>query len=190
MSSEPSVTALLERMRRGDAEARDELIPLVFDELHRLARNAFRQEDPGHTLQPTALVNEAFLRLFSGRVPQFIDRAHFLGIASRVMRQILVDHARTRRALKRGSGARIQLHESIAAAKPLEDLLELDEALGKLGNEDDKLVVMIEMRFFGGMTAEEISEVRSESVHVIRHNLRYAQARLRQILQDGSAPAV
>ena len=178
-----SVTALLYRVRQGDAAARNDLLPLVYDELHRLAKSAFKAEDPGHTLQPTALLNEAFLRLFSGHAPEFANRSHFLGIAARVMRQILVDHARTRRALKRGSGVRVQLQDNSAATQPLDNLVELDDALQKLGDEDGRLMILIEMRFFGGMTADEISEARSESVHVVRHDLRYAQARLRKIYE-------
>lgn len=136
-------------------------------------------------MQPTALVHEAFLRLFRGPTPEFADRAHFLGIAARVMRQILVDHARTRNAQKRGSGLRLELQENVAAIKPFHDLLDLDSALEKLADEDTRLVVLIEMRFFGGMTAEEISEARNESVHVVRHDLRYAQARLRSMFETG-----
>ncbi len=181
MPDQPSITILLARVRSGDSGAMDELLPLVYAELHRLANIVFQAEEPGHTLQPTAVLNEAFLRLFAGPTPEFADRAHFLGIAARVMRQILVDHARTRRAQKRGSGMRVQFTENIPSPQPLDDLLDLDAALAKLGEEDSRLVILIEMRFFGGMTAEEIAEARTESVHVVRHDLRYAQARLRRI---------
>jgi RNA polymerase sigma-70 factor (ECF subfamily) len=98
----PSVTALLAQIHEGEESAREKLLELVYEELRRLARTAFRKEAPGHTLQPTALVHEAFLRMFEGETPAFADRAHFLGIAARVMRQVLVDHARARRAQKRG----------------------------------------------------------------------------------------
>jgi RNA polymerase sigma-70 factor (ECF subfamily) len=181
MSDQPSITLLLARVRTGDSGAMDQLIPLVYAELHRLANIVFQAEEPGHTLQPTAVLNEAFLRLFRGPAPVFADRAHFMGIAARVMRQILVDHARTRRAQKRGSGLRVQFTENLPSAQPLDDLLDLDNALAKLAEEDSRLVILIEMRFFGGMTAEEIAEARTESVHVVRHDLRYAQARLRRI---------
>jgi RNA polymerase sigma factor (TIGR02999 family) len=183
MAGGPHITALLARARGGDSGAIDELIPLVYAELHRLAEMAFRSEAPGNTLQPTALLHEAFLRLFANTPPLFADRAHFLGIAARVMRQILVDRARSRRAQKRGSGLRVQFTENLSSVKPPEDLLDLDRALADLAEEDPRLVVLIELRFFGGMTAEEIAEVRSESVHVVRHDLRYAQARLRRILE-------
>jgi RNA polymerase sigma-70 factor (ECF subfamily) len=173
---------LLARARSGDTAAIHEVTPLVYDELRRVAYAVFQNEQPGHTLQPTALVNEAFVRLFAGQLPEFTDRAHFLAIAARSMRQILVDHARGRRAQKRGSGLKITFHEGFSAAQPLDDLLELDGALEKLGQEDDRFVILIEMRFFGGMTAEEISTARQESVHAVRHDLRYAQARLRTLL--------
>lgn len=178
------VTALLARARRGEAGALDDLLPLVYAELHRLARFALLHERPGHTLQPTALLNEAFLRLFGGQPPAFSDRAHFLGIASRVMRQVLVDHTRARRAQKRGPQFHVQLPDDVAASPSHGDLLEVDQALDILGQEDPRLVTLIEMRFFAGMTAEETAEARAESVHTIRHDLRYAQARLRRILDE------
>jgi RNA polymerase sigma factor (TIGR02999 family) len=179
------VTALLGRARKGDPGALNDLFPLVYDELHRLAQSALRRDRAGHTLQPTALLHEAFLRLFGGQPPPFADRAHFLGIAARVMRQVLVDYARARRSQKRGGGLQVQFSEAIAAVPAPGDLLELDEALGRLVKEDPRLVTLIEMRFFAGMTAEETAEALSESVHVVRHDLRYAQARLRRIL-DGT----
>jgi RNA polymerase sigma factor (TIGR02999 family) len=178
----PSITALLTRVRQGQPRAVDDLLPLIYGELRRRAQIAFRNELPGHTLQPTALVHEAFLRMFDGPQPEFADRAHFLGIAARVMRQVLVDHARSRRAQKRGPQFKVEFNEQLASSPAQPDVLELDEALGKLGQEDPRLVALIEMRFFAGMTAEETAEARSESVHVIRHDLRYAQARLRRIV--------
>jgi RNA polymerase sigma factor (TIGR02999 family) len=182
MSDSTPITALLAQARGGDSDAIDKLIPLIYSELHRLAEIVFRSEAPGNTLQPTALLHEAFLRLFADTTtPLFVDRAHFLGIAARLMRQILVDHARSRRAQKRGSGLRVQFSENLPSAKPDEDLLDLDRALADLAEEDPRLVVLIELRFFGGMTAKEIAEIRTESVHVVRHDLRYAQARLRRI---------
>ncbi len=184
-----SITWLLACVRQGDFAAREELLRLVYGELRRLAAIAFRREASGNTLQPTALVHEAFIRLFSGPVPAFADRAHFLGISARVMRQVLVDHARARRAQKRGAQFTVQLGDHIAATAGNNDLLLIDEALDKLASEDPLLVALIEMRFFAGMTAEETAEARGESVHVVRHDLRYAQARLRQIiLGDGQPP--
>jgi RNA polymerase sigma factor (TIGR02999 family) len=179
------ITALLERVRLGQKEAMDDLLPLVYRELRRLAQSSLQRERAGHTLQPTALIHEAFLRLFEGHAPSFTDRAHFFGVASRVMRQVLVDHARTRAAQKRGPQLRVEMNVNLAAIPPHGDLLELDEALDRLAVEDARLVTLIEMRFFAGMTAEEVAEARSESVHIVRHDLRYAQARLRRIL-DGT----
>ena len=178
-----SVTLLLARVRQGEDPAREALWNLVYAELRRLAQIAFQREGPGHTLQPTALVHEAFLRLFDGPVPAFADRAHFLAISARVMRQVLVDHARARRARKRGVQFTVPLNDQIAAGQQ-GDLLEMDEALDRLGREEPRLVTLIEMRFIAGMTAEETAEVRGESVHTVRRDLRYAQARLRTIL-DG-----
>jgi len=186
-ADDPSrVTVLLQRVRSGEPAALNELFPLVYDELHRLARSALRGAWSNQTLQPTALINEAFLRLFGSQPPAFTDRAHFLGIAARVMRRVLVDYARSRRAQKRDGGVQVEFHDEIAAAGPAGDLLILDQALDRLGEEDARLVSLIEMRFFAGMTAEETAEARSESVHVVRHDLRYAQARLRRILDGGS----
>jgi RNA polymerase sigma factor (TIGR02999 family) len=177
------VTILLERVRRGDRAAMDELLPRVYDELHRLAESALRRDRPGHTLQPTALINEAFLRLFGDQPPAFQDRSHFLGIVARVMRQVLVDYARARRAKKRGSGLQIPLSEASAVEQPPADLLLVDEALERLGKEDPQLVTLVEMRFFAGMTAEETAEAVGVPVRTVRSDLRYALARLRQVLE-------
>jgi RNA polymerase sigma factor (TIGR02999 family) len=176
------VTLLLGRVREGDREALEQLLPLVYGELHRLARSALRRDRGRHTLQPTALLNEAFLRLFGRQLPEFSDRAHFLGVAARVMRQVLVDHARAQGALKRGPALQVELPENLASSAPAGSLLELDQALERLGQEDARLVMLIEMRFFAGMTAEETAEATAESVHVVRHDLRYAQARLRRLM--------
>jgi RNA polymerase sigma factor (TIGR02999 family) len=182
-----SITALLARAHEGEPAALDRLLPIVYGELHRLAESALRRDRSGHTLQPTALLNEAYIRLFGSRTPSFNDRGHFLGIASRVMRQVLVDYARARRARKRGVELQVPLTTDIPAP-PNGDLLEIDAALEKLDKEDPRLATLIEMRFFAGMTAEETAAVRSESVHVIRHDLRYAQARLRRIM-EGATPS-
>jgi RNA polymerase sigma factor (TIGR02999 family) len=173
------VTALLVKAKEGDAAAHEQLLPLVYGELRRLAASAMRREAAHHTLQPTALVHEAFLRLFHGAVPDYTNRAHFLGIAARVMRQVLVDYARVRRSQKRDAHLTIPIEDNIAAQAEKGDVLVLNEALDKLGVEDERLVALVEMRFFAGMTAEEIAEARVESVHVVRHDLRYAMARLR-----------
>jgi len=191
MTPQPSpqpITELLARVRLGQKGAMDDLLPLVYQELRRLAQNSFRNERSGHTLQPTALIHEAFLRLFEGHAPAFADRAHFFGVASRVMRQVLVDHARSHSAQKRGANLRVDWDGGLAVTPAHGNLLELDEALDRLGREDPRLVTLVEMRFFAGMTAEETAEARAESVHIVRHDLRYAQARLRSILDGAPRP--
>jgi len=180
------ITALLRDAREGDAAARDAVVRLLYTELHRLAEIAFRRENAGHTLQPTILVHEAFLRLFRGGAPPFADRAHFLGTAARLMRQILVDHARARKAQKRGAQVTVALDGGPEPSVQPVDFLELDQALETLGNEESSLVTLIEMRFIAGMTAEEVAEVRQESVATVRRDVRYALARLRTMLSTAS----
>jgi RNA polymerase sigma factor (TIGR02999 family) len=187
MITASEITLLLHRIREGDRAALDALIPLVYDELRRLAAGQIRRDRSNLTLQPTALVHEAFLRLFGSDVVSFNDRSHFLGIVSRVMRQVLVDAARRRRALKRG-GLQVTIKDvADVTGRPMIDLLAIDEALERLGREDPRMVQLIEMRFFAGMTAEDTAEVLGESVHVVRHEIRYALARLRQMLDSGAA---
>jgi RNA polymerase sigma factor (TIGR02999 family) len=186
-SSEPGagITQLLDRVRGGDREALDVLLPLVWGELHRLAADQMRRDRFSMTLQPTALIHEAFLRLFGNSPPSFNDRSHFLGIVSRVMRQVLVDHARRRRAQKRGSGLQVSLEglgDELARPAEAVDLLAINDALERLGGEDPRLLTLVEMRFFGGMTAEETAVALGESVNAVRHDIRYALACLRRDL--------
>ncbi len=177
------ITLLLHRIREGDRTALDALVPLVYRELHRLAADQMQRERASVTLQPTALINEAFLRLFGSSTPTFNDRAHFLGIVSRVMRQVLVDHTRRRLALKRGSGLQVSLEElDEEPGRPAVDLLAINEVLERLGEQDPRLLTLVEMRFFAGMTAEETASALNESVNVIRHEIRYALACLRRDL--------
>jgi len=176
----------------GGAEpALDELVAALYGELHRIAACHLRSERPAHTLQITALVNEAYLKLAREGPRGFTDRAHFLALASRVMRQVLVDYARARGRRKRspagGAGeAPVEWTESLAveAGSSLDriDLLDLDAAIDALAAEDPSLAQDIEMHYFGGMTAEEIAAVRVQSVHIVRHDLRLAQAWLRRKL--------
>lgn len=181
------VTQLLQRMRDGERAALDELIPLVYSELHRIAQGYLRRQRPDHTLQPTALINEAYMKLFGSAVPQFADRAHFLAVMSRVMRQVLVDHARALAAAKRGGqGQRVPWHTDVefgadGVSRRL-DVLELDSALEALSREDPPLAQVIELHYFGGMTAEETAIVVGRSPHVVRHDLRLARAWLRREL--------
>jgi len=181
----PSITQLLYHMRAGDESARGELISVVYHTLHRIAESQLRKERPDHTLQPTALVNEAYLKLFDHSEIEFADRAHFFAVVSRAMRRILVDHARAR-ATARRSGPQVQMDTSIefeagAAAEPMK-LLDLDLAIDALAREQSSLAELIEMRYFGGMTAEESAEVVGRSVHIVRHELRLAHAWLRREL--------
>jgi RNA polymerase sigma-70 factor (ECF subfamily) len=179
------VPQLLERLRGGDQSVLNDLVTALYDELRRIAARQLRGERPEHTLQTTALVHEAYLRLFTDAPRQFASRVHFLAVASRVMRQVLVDYARARATKKRGGeGAAWTMSlaaESDAGIEQLE-LLELDRALEALAREDKSLAQLIEMRYFGGMTAEETAEALGQSVHIVRHDLRLAQAWLRREL--------
>ena len=154
----------------------DQLFPLVYAELRRLADSCLRRERPGHTLQRTALVHEAYLRLVGGSQPDFQDRAHFLGVAARIMRQILVDYARRRNAGKRSAAMRVPLLEAgEAAVERPAAMLRLDDALCDLEKQDPQKARLIEMRFFGGLTAEESAAVLGLAVPVVRRELRLAQ---------------
>jgi RNA polymerase sigma factor (TIGR02999 family) len=183
------ITELLRRVRGGDESASNELMPLVYGELHRIARKHLRNERPGHTLQPTALVNEAYLRIFQNSLPQFVDRAHFLALASRVMRRVLVDYAR-RRAVAHRDGASAADADaaletvSIDAVLPALDLLDLDLAIQELARDNPDVAAAVEMRYFGGMTAEETAEASGRSIHVVQHDLRFAHAWLRRKLSE------
>ncbi len=182
----PDVPQLLDRLRAGDESALPELVAALYDELHRIAARQLRGERPDHTLETTGLVHEAYLKLVGDRQRGFSDHAHFLAVASRVMRQVLVDYARARATKKRDANATIVLTagadvDGSAGLEPLE-LLDLDSALEELGRENQSLTQLIEMRYFGGMTAEETAEALGQSVHVVRHDLRLAQAWLRRKL--------
>jgi len=155
----------------------DDLTPELYKELRRIASSHLRAERPDHTLQPTALVHEAYLKLSAGSERNFADQVHFLSTASRVMRQVLVDYARARASQKR---SKVEIENS-KGVDPL-DVIELDSALQALAEENESIARMVEMRFFGGMTAEETAEALQVSVHVVRHDLRYAQAWLKRKL--------
>ena len=181
------VTQLLHRIREGERGALDELMSLVDGELRRIARSFMQRQRPGHTLQPTALVNEAFIKLFQGAEPHIADRAHFLALMARVMRQVLVDHARGRGAAKRGGGeARVPWDTNIEVAgddgaQPLK-LLDLHMALEALERGEPSLAQVVEMHYFGGMTADETALAVGRSVYVVQHELRVARAWLRREL--------
>jgi len=177
----PLVPQLLERLRGGDQSVLDQLTVALYDELRRIAARHLRGERPGHTLQTTALVHEAYLKLCGQPEHQFADRVHFLAVASRVMRQVLVDHARARATQKRGGEEPKFAVEAETGTEQVE-LLDLDRALDALTQEDESLARIVEMKYFGGMTAEETAEALDRSVHIIRHDLRFAQAWLRRKL--------
>lgn len=175
------ITQLLQKVGEGDAEALNQVIPLVYDELKKLASARLRREPGGAPFETTALVHEVYLKLSAGSHPCYENRAHFYGVASRLMRQILVDMARARSAGKRNHGQQVTLTDiPDAAGQPDEFLLRMEEALEKLGRSDALKVRLLEMRFFGGMTAEESAPVAGISVHMVRRHLRLAQAWLRR----------
>jgi RNA polymerase sigma factor (TIGR02999 family) len=173
------ITELLHRVRAGDPDALRTVVPLVYDELKKLASARLRREGRAVSLETTALVHEAFLRLAGGRHPNYENRSHFFGIASRVMRQVLVDLARSRNTEMRDVRQEVRLMEIPDLGRQPDALLQMNEALERLARSDELKVQLIEMRYFGGMTAEESADVLSISVHVVRRELRLAQAWLR-----------
>jgi RNA polymerase sigma factor (TIGR02999 family) len=183
-----AATELLRAWSKGDEQALVQLMPLVEAELRRLARGYMARERRGHTLQTTALVKEAFLRLTEARKVGWQDRAHFLGISARLMRRVLVDHARARGSQKRGGGAyRVTFTEALPVSiEPALDLLALDRALDGLAAVDPRKAKVIELRFFGGLSVEETAEVLHVSPDTIKRDWRLAKLRLLREL-DGDA---
>lgn len=181
MTSPRELTQLLIDWSKGDQAALDKLVPYVYDELRRLARHYMRRERPGHTLQTSALVNEAYLRLVDQTV-SWENRAHFLGIAARLMRQILVDHARSHNYAKRGGGAeKVSLDQAADLAQArASDLIALDDALKSLADMDPQQSSIVELRFFGGLTIEETAEVVSLSHATVEREWSAARAWLRR----------
>jgi RNA polymerase sigma factor (TIGR02999 family) len=167
--------------------AASEVTPDLFRELRRIAARHLGGERRNHTLQPTALVNEAYLKLANSQAQSFNSNVHFLSVASRVMRQVLIDYARARATEKRGDSAAESLSGTILevageSGPQLMDLISLDDALDALAAENPRFARIIEMRYFGGMTAEESAEALGVSVHIVRHELRFAQAWLKRRL--------
>jgi RNA polymerase sigma factor (TIGR02999 family) len=177
-ASDHQVTVLLERMREGNPEASAQLIPLVYQELRRMAAGYMQRERPNHTLQATALVNEAYLRLVGGERPTPQNRAHFLAIAAHTMRQVLMDYGRQHRAGKRGGGAQpVDFDaELLVASDSLEDVLAVNEALERLEKFDPRQSQLIELRFFAGLTVEEAAEVMGISAITVKREWRSAKA--------------
>jgi RNA polymerase sigma factor (TIGR02999 family) len=184
----PDVTRLLRAWTDGDETALERLTPLVEAELHRLARGYMKRERHGHTLQPTALLHEAFIRLTDARGIRWQDRAHFIAITARLMRRVLVDHARTRGYRKRGGDVqRVTFHEDFVRSMPqATDVVALDEALTALAKVDPRKGSVIELRFFGGLTLEETAEVLHVSADTVKRDWRLAKLWL---LREMAGPA-
>ena len=184
------ITQHLRRLQGGDQNAMNALIPLVYDELKKLARAHLRREASSVPLEATALVHEAFLKLAGSRQPSYENRSHFYGIASRLMRQVLIDAARARIAEKRGAEQEVAMAELPDwGTSPNRPLLAIEDALHQLEEIDPLKGQLIEMRFFGGMTAKESSMALSMPVHVVRRELRLARAWLRkEIAGEGAGP--
>src|SRR5215472_3018830 len=184
--SAQEITRLLVAWGDGDRSALEELAPLVYSELHRLAHHYMSRERPGHTLQTTALVNEAYVRLIDWKNVRWQSRAHFFAVGAQLMRRVLVDFARDRQYLKRGGDARrVSLSEAVAlTAKRGTNLVALDEALSALAKVDERKAQVVEMRFFGGLSAEEVAEVLKVSEETVVRDWRLAKVWLRRELDQ------
>jgi len=182
-SDSPTITQLLVEWSHGNQQALDRLTPLVYDELRQMARTYLRLERPDHTLQATALVHEAYLRLIDQHSVSWQNRAHFFGIASQMMRRILVNHALTRAAEKRGGGEKIALNEAIEFAQQSDiDLIALDEALQELERLDPQQTRIVELRFFGGLSIEETAAALGVSPATVKRDWSTARLWLRRKL--------
>lgn len=177
---------MLSAVAAGEARAADELLPLVYDEFHRLAEHYLRGESPGHTLQPTALVNEAYLKLIDQSRASLQGRTHFFALGAQAMRRILVDHARGKHREKRGGGLhRIELNDELSVSpRRDEDLVELDEALNKLAEIDPRQARIVELRFFGGLTVAEVAEALGVSKRTVENEWTMVRAWLRRELSE------
>ena len=189
--SSEGITQLLERWSRGEEKARDELMPLVYDELHRLARTYLRRERREHTLQPTALVNELFLKFSEQHRMSWQNRAQFFGVAAQFMRRILVDSARAHRASKRGGDRYCVSLRNIASfgAQPDADLLALHDILNELEAIDPEQARIVELRFFGGLTIKETAEVMQISHATVEREWKLAKAYLKRELTRTKKPS-
>jgi len=182
------VTQVLEAMTRGEARAAEELLPLVYDELRRLAAAKMAQEAPGQTLQPTALVHEAWLRLGGDRQPAWQNRAHFFGAASEAMRRILVENARRKLRLKRGGHQERTDFDESAMQAPAEDekVFQIHEALETLAREDSRQAEIVKLRFFAGLRHDEIAALLDVNEKTVRRHWELAKVRLVQLMQTAS----
>jgi RNA polymerase sigma-70 factor (ECF subfamily) len=184
------ITQLLRLWNQGDQGAMEELMPLVFDELHKVAQSYMSGERPGHTLQTTALVNETYLRLVNSEGTNWEGRTHFFGVCAQMMRRILVDWTRSRQALKRGGKDRVlDLDEEALAAvnQPGTDLVALDDALNALSAIDPRKGRVVELRFFGGLSVKETAEILEISVETVQRDWKMAKSWLRRELAGGSS---
>lgn len=190
-STSGNVTQLLMEWRNGDRQALDALIPIVYDELRAIARRYMNRERSGHTLQTAALINEAWLRLVDKQDIAWQNRTHFFAISARIMRNLLVDHARARQMEKRGGGAvQVSLNEAIAGSEPemTVDMLSLDEALTRLAEFDERKARIVELRFFGGLSADETAEALDLSEITIKREWLKAKAWLFRELRGTEPP--
>lgn len=180
------VTQVLEQLAEGDKRAADKLLPLVYDEFRALARHYLAQERANHTLQPTALVHEAYMKLVDQTRVDWQGKSHFFAVAAQAMRRILVDHARSRQRDKRGGGrARVVLDEAVALSPQKdEDVLALDEALEKLSGLDPRQAKVVELRFFGGMNVEEVAQALGVSKRTVEGDWTFARAWLSRELSN------
>jgi RNA polymerase sigma-70 factor, ECF subfamily len=183
------VTQLLKAMRAGDPQAAQDLLPLVYAELHRLAKSYMRRERPDHTLQATALINEAYLRL-AGEEIDWKNRAHFIGLSAQVMRRVLVDHARAHNAEQRGGGLRrVEMQEELAISpEKLAQVQEIDELLKKLEKENPRQARVVELRYFGGLNFEEIGGLLELTSRTVKTDWALARIWLLDQLQPGAKP--
>ena len=180
------VSRLLVDWGNGNHAALDELIPLVHDELRRLAGRYMRREGQGHTLQTSALVNEAYLRLVDQKSVKWQNRAHFFGVAAQLMRRILVDHARSRLRAKRGGRIQmVSLPEQLGVANEVEEVIALDDALKNLAEMDPRKSQIVEMKFFGGLSTEEVAEVLKVTTRTVEREWRKAKAWLHRAISKG-----
>jgi RNA polymerase sigma-70 factor, ECF subfamily len=184
MSSANSVSLLLEQWNNGDREALDKLMPLIYDELRKMARRYMKQQNPGHTLQTTALIHEAYLRMVNQKEKHFQNRAHFFGVAAQAMRHILVDYARARSAAKRGGGARpISLEEAALVTEDrARELVAFDEALSELEKLSKRQGRVVELRYFGGLSVEETAAVLEVSSDTVMRDWNMAKSWLYRAL--------
>lgn len=184
--TEKPITQILEELRNGERSSLNELLPLVYDELRRLAKSYLSRERSNHTLQPTALVHEAYLRLIGQNKIEWQNRAHFFGVSARLMREILIEYARSKNRQKRGGEFKTQiaLDEAVSFANQKEiDVVAVDEALSKLEELDERQARIVEMKFFGGLTVEEIGEVLSISPATVKREWSTAKLLLYKMMK-------